>query len=133
MSKHKKYKVTLTEKQMQLVGYALESFFRIRMGQDYILSEDLASSECDLSSDNPKHKEIFDSYIQRRDAIREVLRAAFHIAWGTYGAPKEKSDDVCKAITIWDAIRDARGINMFGSPVMQSGDEPIPKIEVIEE
>ena len=121
-----KYRITLTEKQMRVTQVALEEYFRLRMGQDMDFSDDMASLETDLSTDNPEHRRIFDRYIDRRDALRQVMKAFFGIAFDG-GYLKEKTDDMLIAECIWDAIRTARGCNHWGE-AMQIGPEPLPKI-----
>ena len=60
----KKYRITLNEKQMQVLKDVCELRFRIDLCQDYELSEILATmNDLDLSPENPNHKTIFDSYI----------------------------------------------------------------------
>ncbi len=87
----KKYKITLNERQLVIVEHALEEYFRLRMGQDFDFSDDLAEMGQDLSTDNPECKRIFAEYIVRRDAIGEIMKAVFRIAFGTYGVPEEKN------------------------------------------
>ncbi len=127
----KNYKITLNEKQIAVVQYALEEYFRLRLGQDFDFSNDIAEMGHDLSVDNPEHKRLFTEFLVRRDAIREVMRAVFHIAFGVYGTPKEKTKNMLIAEDIWDAIRVKRGISRWGR-VLQVGGEPTPKIEEVE-
>lgn len=117
---------------MRIVMKSLEFRFRILLGQDFDLSNDLAFYDVDMSPENPKHKEIFDSAIQRRNALSEVTRALFRIAYPPCGTPEKKTEEVSEGITVWDAVRTAMGINFWGTPY-QSGNEPIPSIEKIEE
>lgn len=127
----KKYKITLTEEQMAVTQDALNEFFRLRYRQSIDFANDIAGQYVDLSPENPNHKKIFDQYIERRDAIMEVMKAVFAIAYGNvYHESKPKH---CKeAETIWDAIRTVRGLNRW-EKAYQSGGEPIPEIEVIED
>ena len=121
------YKVTLTEKQMRVTQVALEEFFRLRMGQSFDFCDDMAMSDTDLSNDNPEHERLFDRFIERRDALQQVMKAFFGIAF-PLGYLSAKTDDMMVAECIWDAIRTARGCNHWGS-AMQIGSEPSPKIE----
>ena len=130
-NKKEKYTVTLTEEQMRVVQNALEDYFRLRMGQDYSLSEDLASMTEDLSPSNPDHEKIFDRYVNRRNCMNEILRAYFRIAFGPMGCPDEKTDDMMTAECIWDAIRFERGLSRWGS-VLPVGPEPVPEIKKVE-
>lgn len=128
----KKYKITLTEEQMAVAQDALEEFFRLRYRQTTDFADDIASQYTDLSSDNPDHKRIFERYIDRRDAIMEVMKAVFAIAYGNSYLYETKPKRCEEAETIWDAIRTVRGLNHW-EKAFQSGDEPIPEIEVIED
>lgn len=106
---------------------AVEEFFRLRMGQDMDFSDSMAGLNVDLSSDNPEHRRIFDRFIDRRDALRHVMKAFFGIAFDG-GYLTEKTEDMLIAECVWDAIRTARGCNHWGE-AMQIGPEPLPKIE----
>lgn len=128
----KKYKITLTEKQMAIIERYVEITMRLFMGQDWVFTDELAALNCDLSPENPNHKAIFNSYIHRRDHINEIMKAVFAIAFEPRGYLEHKSDEMVEAETIWDAIRTARGVNRWGK-AYQMGQEPIPEIEVIED
>ncbi len=128
----KKYRITLTEEQMGIAEKYIETTMRLFAGQEWMFTDELARLNCDLSPENPDHKAIFNSYIHRRDHIREVMRAAYRIAFEPYGYLEHKTDEMVEAETIWDAIRTARGVNRWGK-AYQMGQEPIPEIEVIED
>ncbi len=127
----KKYRITLNERQLVIVEYALEEYFRLRLGQDFEFSNDIAAMDHDLSPDNPNHERIFDDYILRRESIREIMNAVFHIAFGVFGTPQKKTEKMLIAEDIWDAIRVARGISRWGRVLNVSG-EPVPKIEEVD-
>lgn len=129
MSATKKYTIELTENQVKVIQNALEEYFRLRMGQYTEFCTDMAELNVDLSPDNPHHELIFDRYIQRRDHMEEAMRAFFRIAFEPTGYLKEKTDDMLIAECIWDAIRCARGLSNWGSP-LHTGSEPVPKIEI---
>ena len=128
----KKYVIELTESQMKLVNRYIETTFRLFLGQDWLFTDELAMMNSDLSPNNPKHKELFDSYAIRRVHAREVMKAVYQIAWGPRGYLDCKTDDMLEAETIMDAISYALGINRWNSPT-QRGHEPIPKIYEIKE
>lgn len=128
----KTYKITLTEKQMQVAEHFIELSMRLLQGQDWVFSDDIAALNFDLNPENPNHREIFDKYIIRRDHIREVMKSVFNIAFEPYGYLQQKSDDILEAETIWDAIRYARRCSNWPTP-FQSGHEPSPEIEEVEE
>ena len=125
-----KYRITLTEEQACITQNALEEYFRLRYGQAIDFSNDICSQHCDLSTDNPNHARIFDQFIVRRDAVTDMMRAVFSVAFGARHC-LEKPKDCKEAETIWDAIRTARGNNHWNK-AFQSGAEPIPDIEVID-
>ena len=129
----KKYKITLTEEQMRVTQNALEEWFRLRLGQDMDFSNELAFLDFEQPEDDVERDEVFRERIYHRDAIREIMRAVFHIAFSSpYGVPKEKTPDMQISECLWDSIRFARGLSRWDQP-FQIGSEPVPKIEVIDE
>lgn len=128
----KKVTIELTETQARTVLVAVEDYFRIRMGQNTMLANDLAFMNYQHDKGNPA---AFDRRIQTRDAVGEVLRTALRIAFGTYGTPGEIPDYVHVASDIWSTLRyelsDKRGDGWDRTP-FQMGPEPLPKITVEE-
>ena len=122
-----RYTIEVTEAQLRVIQNSLEEYFRLRMGQDRDFVDDFAMLNYDLSPDNPNHKEIFDRFIHRRDAMREVMQAAFRIGYGGRGWLENKTDDMLIAEDLWDFIREARGTGHWGGP-LHVGPEPAPKI-----
>lgn len=125
-----KYHIELTSEQMRVLERCSELFMRLGMGQTW----DLADMLCEgilkgYDKDKPESKIMFERYITKRDAIREVLASAIKIAYDPLYCPEFKTEDGMIAECIWDAIRCARGTSNYGTP-MQIGSEPIPKIEV---
>lgn len=99
-----RYTITMTEAQLRTVNTALEEFFRVRMGQMGDLADSLAGLDVDFSRDNPMHSQIFDAYIQRRDATRIALDAAKNIAFGQHNYPSPGEDArICE--DVWQVIR----------------------------
>ena len=126
------YQITLNEKQARLLAVACEDFFRLRMGQDADFADDIASMGHDWSNADDKNRDrLFEKYLTARDDIREVMKAVFHIAFGIYGQPKEKTEDMRIIEDIWEAIRFAMGASRWHSP-LQVSDEPFPEVTVIE-
>lgn len=121
------YTIELNDKQLNVIYHALEEWFRLRMGQEFDFCTDMASLNCDLSPDNPKHEWIFDMYIARRDHLQELMRAFFRIAFETAGYLEKKTEDMLIAEDIWDAVRCATGRSRFGTPLNVSS-EPLPKV-----
>lgn len=125
------YRMELTEEQMRVTQAALEEWFRLRMGQNYEFTSDIASMNEDLSPDRPDHERIFDRYLIKRNYLDELMRAFFRIAFGQYGVPDEKTGDMLIAECVWDAMRFARGQSRWDAPY-QIGSEPVPKITKVE-
>ena len=111
---------------------SLEFRFRILMGQEFDLANDLAFYNVNLSPDDPNYRTNFNEAILIRDALSEVAKSMFRIAFHQWGTQQRKTDEVNDTMTIWDAVRTALGVNHWGTPY-QSGEEPIPTIEVINE
>lgn len=121
------YTIELTAEQVRVIHNALEEYFRLRMGQETDFCNDMASLNCDLSPDNPKHEWLFDMYIARRDHLQELMRAFFRIAFEPKGYLEKKTEDMLIAEDIWDVIRCATGRSRFGTP-LNVGKEPLPKV-----
>ena len=125
-----KYRIELTAEQMRVLERSTELFMRLGMGQTWDLADMLCEETLKgYDKDKPESKIIFERYIAKNKALREVLGSAMRIAYGPYHSPETKTEDGMIAECIWDAIRCARGTSSYGTP-MQIGSEPIPKIEV---
>ena len=128
-----KYRIELTEDQMRVLEHCTESWMRLMMGQVMELADDLAFYDTYKFKDREDFKEIHSRACDKRDVIYEILSSVMRIAFGrSYGVPDEKSEDCMIAECMWDAIRFARGTSRWDKP-FQIGDEPTPKIEVIED
>lgn len=126
------YQIKVTDKQLTVIQTALEEYFRLRMGQEFDFTTDFCSMGVDFSQENPDHNRVFDHYIYRRDAMREVMKAAFRIGYGAKGYLEEKTPDMLIAEDIWDNIRCARGQSQWGRP-LHLGDEPPIEIKEVKE
>lgn len=126
-----KYTMTISREQLRVIGNALEEYFRLRLGQEFDFVNDIASMDVDLSSENPNHERIFDHMIHTRDALSEVMRCFFRIAFAPYGStPQKKTQDMLIAEDVWEAIRVARGFCDY--PIYFSH-ESVPEIVEVEE
>ena len=121
------YTIEVNEKQLRLIMRMTEEWFRLRMGQETDFCNDMASLNCDLSPDNPKHEWLFDMYIARRDHLQELMRAFFRIAFEPTGYLKEKTEDMLIAEDIWDAIRCELVLSRWGT-ALHTSNEPLPKV-----
>lgn len=132
----KRYKIVMTEEQVRVTQKCLEVYMRLMMGQTWDLAEELAFYNYDKRIeclDEEQQKKVFDSCIQKRDAIEEVLKAIFRIIFtNPYGVPDEKTDDGMIAECLWDTLRYYRGQSRWDAP-FQIGSEPVPKVEVMED
>lgn len=128
-----KYRIELTEEQMRVLENSTNLFMRILMGQTCDLADILCESMLDgYDKNDPNSRVIFERYITKRNAIREVMKSAMRIAFDDqFGVPAQKTKDGMICECIWDAIRVARGTSTYGQ-VLPIGDEPVPKIEKVE-
>jgi hypothetical protein len=121
----KKVILELSETQARTVLAAVEEWFRLRMGQE----TDLADGLVFLNYKRDDHN--FDSAIQRRNAVIQVIRAMFRIAWPLYGTPGEIPPEVHVASDIWSALRwELSEKGEWDRTPFQMGPEPMPKITV---
>ena len=128
-----KYRIELTDQQIRVVEKCTELYMRLMMGQTRDLSDELAFYNISKYRDDENFHYIHSRACDRRDAIQEVLCAAMRIAFhAPYHVPENKTEDGMIAECIWDAVRCARGTSRWDSP-FQIGNEPVPKIEVMEE
>lgn len=127
----KRYKITLTENQLALVGTAVEIMLRTGMGQTYDLAEWLT-----LKGNDYPHGNGFDICIAERNLIKGVLEGI--TSYETVHSEKE-SDSVRELKTLYEAIRHqqweenrAPEWDVRSHKPMQCGEEPIPEIERVE-
>lgn len=128
----KRYKITLTENQLALVGTAVEIMLRTGMGQTYDLAEWLTPK----GNDYP-HGNGFDIYIAERNLIASVLEGIMR--YETAHIEKE-SDSVRELTTLYEAIghqqwKDSRAPewDVRSHKPIKCGKEPVPEIERIDE
>ena len=130
----KKYKVTLTENQLALVGTAVEIMLRTGMGQMYDLAEWLTLSGYDY----PTFSTEFDIYLAQRKLIQSVLEGISRdVAECPHG--KGESNSLLELKTLYEAIGHQQWKDS-GEPEwdvrshkpMLCGKEPVPEIERID-
>ena len=131
----KKYRITLTEKQLDLVGEAVKIILRTGMGQMYDLAGWLTLSGYDY----PTGSTEFDIYLAQRRLIRSVLEGiSRNITECPHG--KGESNSVQELKTLYEAIGHKQWEDS-GEPEwdirshepIKFGGEPIPEIERIDE
>lgn len=101
------YVVRMNERQLRLIMTAMEEYGRLRMGQTWDLSDDLAFQHYDRKAEQEsgEHNE-FDRRILRRDACRELLDLAMRAACGgNYLDHWQKTEDVEVALDMYCTVR----------------------------
>ncbi len=122
------YRLTVSEAQLDLIMETMEEYFRLRMGQDMDFCDDLASMGREIY--NEENHRAFDSFISRRDHMREIMKCLFRVAFEPSGYPKEKTEKMLIAEDIWDVIRVATGRSRWGTH-LHTGPEPSMLIEKV--
>lgn len=130
----KQYKITLTEKQLDLIGKAVKIMLRTGMGQMYDLAGWLTLSGYDY----PTGTTEFDIYLAQRRLIRSVLEGISRdITECPHG--KGESNSVQELKTLYEAIGHQQWKDS-GAPMwdirshepMMRGNEPVPEIERVD-
>lgn len=117
------YTLEVTEKQIRIMEDALEEYFRLRMGQAFDFCDEMAQIGRDLKLDDIS----FGSYINRREHLRELMRAFFGIALEPFGVLEEKTEPMMIAEDMWDAIKLATGRSRWDKPLRIS-EEPYMRV-----
>lgn len=131
------YRLTITDTQLQIIKMALEEYFRVGMNQWWDLADRLAMKGIDLSPENPKHKEIFDEMIHRRDIVREKLEDVGRILWPHWNILRDEDEDI--ACDIWQVIKHQQWLDdenraewsVDGNKPLHLSSEPPAKCEKI--
>jgi len=136
-----KYKLELTDTQLNIVLRAVNLMMRTGMGQTDDLSEWIVmmGDSIKLNTSTDEGKRVFEDYYSTREAIRPVIHGVMMGCWR--GPNRQKSDTVLELETLYEALRHQELLDTeerFESDVrirepMQCGSEPIPKIERVEE
>lgn len=135
-----KYKLELTEAQLNIVLRAVNLMMRTGMGQTDDLTEWLVTmgDNIEFNTSTEEGKRVFENYYHTREAIRPVIHGVMMGCWR--GSNRLKSDTVQELETIYLALRHQEWLDTeerFESDIrsrepMQCGSEPIPKIERVE-
>ena len=134
-----RYTLELSEEQAEIIKIALEEYFRLRMNQwfDFATNVSLCGYEYDKSDQDNNRK--FNAYIKRRNESQELFEKAFRTAQPNY---QLKTDEMMIAEDIWQVIRHKLYLDRGGDPnsyvvdarkPMKMSDEPLPKMERVEE
>lgn len=130
----KRYRITLTGRQLALVGDAVELMLRTGMGQMYDLAGWLTLSGYDYPSGSTE----FDIYLAQRKLIESVLEGISHnITECPHG--KGESNSVQELKTLYEAIghqqwkeRGEPEWDAMSHKPMMCGSEPVPEIERVD-
>lgn len=137
-----RYTLELSEEQAEMVKIALEEYFRLRMNQTWNFADDICFDGFDYENHT---KEDFNERIERRDMFRDEfdkLLNTVHPLQFRGGKFREQTIEMRRAQDIWQVIRHKLYLDRGGDPndwcvdarePMPMMDEPLPKMEVIEE
>ena len=129
----KRYRITLTEKQLDLIGKAVEIMLRTGMGQMYPLAEWLILSGHDIPSGTE-----FDIYIAELNVIESVLEGIMrNITEFPHG--NGESNALQELKTLHEAIGHQQWKDsgedewdVRSHEPMKFGSEPVPRIERVD-
>ena len=132
-----RYTLELSEEQAEIIKIALEEYFRLRMNQWFDFATELAmigrGKEVDVSPGK------FKEYINRRNRSKEMYEAAYRVS---QPGLHPKTEEMMIAEDIWQVMRHRMYLDRGGDPngcgvdarePIKMSDEPLPKMEVIEE
>ena len=137
-----KYTLEISEKQAEIIKIALEEYFRLRMNQTWDFADDICFEGFDYKNHT---KEEFNKCIEKRDMFRDELEKLLnkvhplHFLGNKF---REQTIEMLRAMDIWQVIRyklwtskhtDAYNWCVDSRKPMNMSDEPLPKMEVIEE
>ena len=137
-----KYRIELTDVQLNAVLRAVNLMMRTGMGQTDDLTEWIVTmgDAVKLSHSTEEGKRRFNNYIITRNAIRPILDGMMRGCGCWRPFIDEKSETVNELSTIYDALRHQEWLDsgtqseydVRAYEPMQWGNEPIPKIERVE-
>lgn len=137
-----KYALEISENQAEIIKIALEEYFRLRMNQTWDFADDICFNGFNYENHT---KEDFNERIERRDMFRdefEKLLNTVHPLQLRGGKFREQTIEMRRAQDIWQVIRHKLYLDRGGDPngwsvdarePLRISDEPLPKMEVIEE
>lgn len=128
----KKYRLTLTEKQLRVINAALEEYFRAALGQWDLLAERLAFRGL---NDHPNNNIELVRRMTKKDAARRMLNAVGEILVDRYDIPKQEEDMI--AIDMWRILRRELTPESLKQEIYRDtyheSDEPPIKVEAVSE
>lgn len=128
---NRKFRMELTEKQLNVIGLALEEYFRLASNQWSDLANRLSMSRIEVNAGQTR----FETCVQTRNSIQAVFETAGKILRQNGVRPSMGEPELI-AQDIWDAIR--QKIRELDNPMDDSralcvADEPLPRIELMED
>lgn len=125
------YRLEVNEKQLSLIGLALEEYARVRIGQFHDLANDIAFMNFDSSNYT---KEEFNTRIANRDEFQETTERLYRKMFPRLHPRTEECDTV---LDMWQVIRHQQWLDMDSRTysdvrsreAMRLGTEPLIKIE----
>lgn len=136
-----KYRIELTDVQLNAVLRAVNLMMRTGMGQTDDLTEWLVMQGDNINkfdTSTNEGKRVFENYYRTREAIRPVLDGVMRGCW--QNSSTMKSITVRELETVYDVLRHQEWLDtpaklewdVRAREPMQWGNEPIPKIEKVE-
>lgn len=135
-----KYKIELTERQLQDLNYACELMSRIRCGQMRIALQGIIEEAYERNG----HKEMDDAWWEMRHEAEDLLDRLKQIGWkqprnGDYGVRYDKQADrlydmhqVIRNVLYWERHKGEKThMVVDGDTPIQFGDEPLIKVKKI--
>ena len=128
---NRKFRMELTEKQLNVISLALDEYFRLASNQWSGLADRLALHQVEVKASQT----TFERCVQTRDNVLAVFDAAGRILRQNGAGPSLGESELI-AQDLWDAIRQKfRELDnpMDDSRVLCVADEPLPRIELMED
>ena len=117
-----RYTLELSEKQAEIIKIALEEYFRLRMNQTWDFADDICFEWFNYENHT---KEDFNERIERRDMFRDELEKLLNAAQDIWQVIRHR---------LWkDRHGDKNDWCVDAREPMPMMDEPLPKMDVVEE
>ena len=136
-----RYTLELSEQQAEIIKIALEEYFRMRMNQTLDFADDICFE--DLKKNHTK--EEFNKCIENRNMFQDELKKLLNVVHPLHfrgNKFREQTIEMRRAQDIWQVIRhrlwkDRHGYKddwcVDAREPMSTADEPLPKMERVEE
>lgn len=136
-----RYTLEISEKQTEIIKIALEEYFRLRMNQTWDFADDICFETFDYGNHT---EEDFNERIERRDMFRDEFEKLLNIVHPLQlrgGKFREQTIEMRRAQDVWQVVRHRLWKDRHGDEdswcvdarkPMQMSDEPLPKMEVID-